>query len=67
MSFARLPYGAQVLLAGSLAGLSPLLIAGKVYYCWVLAVVAIGFVLWPSRREMAANAAAAPLQEPLVP
>lgn len=44
-----LPYGAQILLAGSLAGLSPLLIAGKVWYCWLLAVVAIGFMLWPSR------------------
>ncbi|MGV8941255.1 MAG: Na+/H+ antiporter NhaC family protein [Lysobacter sp.] len=46
-----LPYGAQILLAGSLAGLSPLSIAGKVWYCWLLAVVAIGFMLWPSRDE----------------
>ena len=42
-----LPYGAQILLAGSLAGLSPLAIAGQVYYCWLLAAVAIGFILWP--------------------
>jgi Na+/H+ antiporter NhaC len=48
-----LPYGAQILLAGSLAGLSPLLIAGKVWYCWLLAVVAIGFMLWPSRVGLA--------------
>lgn len=41
-----LPYGAQILLAGSLAGLSPLAIAGQVYYCWLLAAVAIGFILW---------------------
>lgn len=47
-----LPYGAQILLAGSLAGLSPLAIAGKVYYCWLLAAVAIGFILWPSRNRM---------------
>ncbi len=46
-----LPLGAQILLAGSLAGLSPLSIAGKVWYCWLLAVVAIGFMLWPSRDE----------------
>jgi Na+/H+ antiporter NhaC len=32
-----LPYGAQVLLAGSIAGLSPLLLAGNIHYCWVLA------------------------------
>lgn len=48
-----LPYGAQILLAGSLAGLSPLLIAGKVWYCWLLALVAIGFMLWPSRHAAA--------------
>lgn len=32
-----LPYGAQILLAASLAGIPPLLVAGKVFYCWVLA------------------------------
>ncbi|OHE83318.1 MAG: sodium:proton antiporter [Lysobacterales bacterium RIFOXYD1_FULL_69_11] len=46
-----LPYGAQILLAGSLAGLSPLAIAGQVYYCWLLAAVAIGFILWPRRTQ----------------
>lgn len=46
-----LPYGAQILLAGSLAGLSPLAIAGQVYYCWLLAAVAIGFILWPRRSQ----------------
>jgi Na+/H+ antiporter NhaC len=50
-----LPYGAQILLAGSLASLSPLLIAGKVYYCWLLAAVAIGFMLWPARRPQPAS------------
>lgn len=45
-----LPYGAQILLASSLAAVSPLALAGKVYYCWILAVVAIGFMLWPARR-----------------
>ncbi|MCG8475698.1 MAG: hypothetical protein MI784_09505, partial [Cytophagales bacterium] len=36
-----IPWGAQVLLAGSIAGLSPLVLAGSVYYVWVLAAVAI--------------------------
>lgn len=36
-----LPYGAQILLAASLAGISPLAIAGNTYYCWVLAVIAL--------------------------
>ncbi|HUH57860.1 MAG TPA: Na+/H+ antiporter NhaC family protein [Pseudomonadales bacterium] len=44
-----LPYGAQILLAASIAQLSPLVIAGHVYYCWILAVVAILALLvgWP--------------------
>ena len=45
-----LPYGAQILLASSLAAVSPLALAGKIYYCWILAAVAIGFMLWPTRR-----------------
>jgi Na+/H+ antiporter NhaC len=36
-----LPYGAQILLAASLAGIPPLLVAGKVFYCWVLAGAAL--------------------------
>ncbi len=36
-----LPYGAQVLLAGSIAGLSPLVIVGNIHYCWMLAAMAI--------------------------
>jgi Na+/H+ antiporter NhaC len=47
-----LPYGAQILLASSLAAVSPLALAGSIYYCWILAVVAIGFILWPARKEM---------------
>lgn len=45
-----LPYGAQILLAASLAAVSPLALAGSVYYCWLLAAVALGFILWPARR-----------------
>lgn len=36
-----LPYGAQVPLAGSIAGLSPLVIVGNIHYCWALAAVAV--------------------------
>ena len=43
------PYGAQILLAASLAAVSPLALAGSVYYCWLLALSAIGFMLWPRR------------------
>lgn len=48
-----IPWGAQILLAASLAGLSPLLLAGKVWYCWLLALVAIGFMAWPHRPATA--------------
>jgi len=48
-----LPYGAQILLASSLAAVSPLALAGSVYYCWLLALVAVGFMLWPARRRHA--------------
>lgn len=44
-----LPYGAQILLAASLGSVSPLAIAGKVHYAWLLGAVAIGFMLWPVR------------------
>jgi Na+/H+ antiporter NhaC len=47
-----LPYGAQMLLAASLASVSPVALAGKVWYCWLLAVVAIGFMMWPSREPV---------------
>lgn len=36
-----IPYGAQILLAGSLASLSPLALVGQVYYCWLLGLMAI--------------------------
>ncbi|MCD9045955.1 Na+/H+ antiporter NhaC family protein [Luteimonas sp. MHLX1A] len=55
-----IPYGAQILLAASLAAVSPLALAGSVYYCWILAAVALGFILWPSRRERAPQRAGQP-------
>jgi Na+/H+ antiporter NhaC len=54
-----LPYGAQILLAGSLAAVSPLAIAGQVYYCWLLAGSAALFMLWPARKAAMQIAAAA--------
>ena len=44
-----LPYGAQLLLAASLAAVSPVALAGKVWYCWLLGPIAVGFMAWPSR------------------
>lgn len=44
-----LPYGAQILLAASLAAVSPLALAGGVYYCWLLALSALAFMVWPRR------------------
>ncbi len=45
-----LPYGAQILLAASLAAASPLALAGSVHYCWLLGLSAVAFMLWPARR-----------------
>jgi Na+/H+ antiporter NhaC len=46
-----IPYGAQILLASSLAGVSPLMIALKVYYCWILGLVlAIYVYLWGKKN-----------------
>lgn len=36
-----IPYGAQLLLACSIAKLSPVELIGNIYYCWILAVCAI--------------------------
>ncbi|MDE1461995.1 Na+/H+ antiporter NhaC family protein [Spartinivicinus poritis] len=50
-----LPYGAQILLAGSIAGLSPLALIGNVYYCWVLggvAILVIGLGLFSSKTAV---------------
>ncbi len=41
-----IPHGAQILLASSIAGLSPLLIIPHVYYCYILGVVAVLHILW---------------------
>ena len=36
-----IPYGAQILLAGSLAALSPLALITQVHYCWLLGLMAV--------------------------
>ena len=50
-----LPYGAQILLAASLAGLSPLALVGKAHYCWALLGVTVLVMLWPARRQSLAG------------
>ncbi len=47
-----IPYGAQILLASTLSGVSPLVIAGQVYYCYILAAVVIAYiVIVPIKKE----------------
>lgn len=48
-----LPYSAQVLLAGSLAGVSPLSIIPHVYYCYFLGIGAVIFIIfrWPGGKK----------------
>ena len=45
-----LPYGAQILLSASLGSVSPLALAGKVHYAWLLGAVAVVAMLWPARK-----------------
>ncbi|KZN14277.1 Na+/H+ antiporter NhaC family protein [Marinomonas sp. TW1] len=47
-----LPYGAQILLASSLAKVSPLALVGYVQYSWLLAAVALLSILfgWPKAK-----------------
>ena len=48
-----IPYGAQLLLACSIAKISPVELIGNVYYCWVLAVFALLAIAFrfPKMRE----------------
>ncbi|WP_395461100.1 Na+/H+ antiporter NhaC family protein [Wolbachia endosymbiont (group B) of Ablattaria laevigata] len=46
-----LPYGSHVLLASSIASLSPIIVLTKVYYCFVFAAVAIGEIVINGRRR----------------
>ena len=40
-----IPYGAQVLLACSIAKLSPLALIGSIHYCWALAIAGIAAIV----------------------
>lgn len=40
-----IPYGAQVLLVSAVAGISPLMVVGKVYYCYILGLVTFVYIL----------------------
>ena len=53
-----LPYGAQILLAASLAQVSPLQVAGNVHYAWLLGAIALGAMLWPARAKALRSEAA---------
>jgi Na+/H+ antiporter NhaC len=52
-----LPYGAQVLLLGSVFNLSPLDIVFNSYYCFALAIVAViaVFIKHPARQAAQSN------------
>jgi Na+/H+ antiporter NhaC len=39
-----IPYGAQILLASAVAGISPLSITPYVFYCYILGIVSLGFI-----------------------
>jgi Na+/H+ antiporter NhaC len=40
-----IPYGAQVLLVSAVAGISPLMVVRKVYYCYILGLVTFAYIL----------------------
>ena len=45
-----IPYGAQILLVCAVAQVSPLDVIGKVYYCYILALVTIAYIMF--RKNM---------------
>ncbi|TCM63294.1 putative methionine transporter (NhaC family) [Acinetobacter calcoaceticus] len=51
-----IPYGAQLLLACSIAQISPVELIGNVYYCWVLAIFAIAAIALRYPRISHSNA-----------
>lgn len=52
-----LPWGAQILLAASLGGVSPLDLAGSLHYCWLLGGITLGWVLLERRGSGTEQAA----------
>lgn len=58
-----LPYSAQVLMAGSLSGVSPTAIVPHIYYCYLLGLAGIlAIIFYPSTNKNSAKASVA-LQE----
>lgn len=51
-----IPYGAQLLLACSIAKMSPVELIGAIYYCWVLTVIAVLAIIFrfPKLKSAAA-------------
>lgn len=45
-----IPYGAQLLLAGAIAGISPLEIVPHVYYCYILGVISLMVIAMMKRK-----------------
>lgn len=54
-----IPYAAQVLLAGSIAGISPVAVVGSNWYCMILAVISIVAIItgWPHLYKKTKKAA----------
>jgi Na+/H+ antiporter NhaC len=48
-----LPYGAPILLASSISGVSPMAIALRVYYCYVLGGVLLIYILFNKNKKLA--------------
>lgn len=46
-----IPHGAQILLASSLAKLSPMALAGNIHYCWLLGLAALASILFPVQHR----------------
>jgi Na+/H+ antiporter NhaC len=40
-----IPYGAQILLVSSIADVSPLAVVGQVYYCYILGIIALLYII----------------------
>ena len=50
-----IPHGAQILLVCAIAHISPLDVIGKVYYCYILAVVTLSYIIF---RKVSVNSSA---------
>lgn len=46
-----IPWGAQILLVSSIAGISPLAMIGKVYYCYILAIISLAYIFFKKRNN----------------